>query len=539
MPTFTHNRVKNGVNGKQYSNMHPGNLFQRKRVSSNPANRKFASNVVTGRSFAAKRAIGRRVARQMPVKPIGNEGRRDAEGNIILNECCMVPTATISRPVQKYSKGKTSSSGSSSGTSSGSSSGSVVSTVTGKWMANSPIDILVNIEVAENENITGNILTASVNWAGEDTEIYTINKAGIHLLSHTFDKSGPKDISISYAPGNGLEDKVKFGFKYGATDDELSQSIKDTLNEVVDDNNQKTRKDNLYTSLRSLGELPDTYTLYKGAFKGATELTEIDNVANVKLSEFLNEAFAFTKIETFPGMDEWGDKMLDVKSLEGLCKGCQNMNDPNIGKLKTDNVTNFASMFEGAILFNHPFDQNLFKTNNATNMSNMFKRAENFNNPIGHWHVDNVENMDGMFNGASEFSDDIKNWNTEKVTTMEGMFDGAEKFDKDHITNWNFDKLNSSSLTDNEIIDYIFGSGNSIDSNSDFFNKLMQKFGRDQGGDQQSNRVEDISDVIQNNGDTTENTDNNNQIENINNIELSNNIELDNSLDSSSLLKQG
>ena len=343
MPTFTHNRVKNGVNGKQYSNMHPGNLFQRKRVSSNPANRKFASNVVTGRSFAAKRAIGRRVARQMPVKPIGDEGRRDAEGNIILNECCMVPTATISRPVQKYSKGKTSSSG----TSSGSSSGSVVSTVTGQWQANSPIDILVNIQV--DGNITGNILTASVNWAGEDTEIYTINKAGIHLLSHTFDESGLKDISISYAPGNGLEDKVKFGFKYGATDEELSDSIKATLNEVVDDNNQTTRKDNLYTSLQTLGELPDTYTLYKGAFKGAVNLKNI-NVAKVKLESDLTEAFAGTKLETIPGIDEWGDKMLSVTSLEGFCKGCQKMNDLNIGKLKTDNVTNFASMLEGDIV---------------------------------------------------------------------------------------------------------------------------------------------------------------------------------------------
>lgn len=102
MPTFTHNRVKNGVNGKQYNNMHPGNLFQRKRVSSNPANGKFASNVVTGRSFAAKRAIARRVARQMPVKPLGDEGRRDEDGNIIVTECSNLPTATISKPVQKY-----------------------------------------------------------------------------------------------------------------------------------------------------------------------------------------------------------------------------------------------------------------------------------------------------------------------------------------------------------------------------------------------------------------------------------------------------
>ena len=42
----------------------------------------------------------------MPVKPIGDEGRRDAEGNIILNECCMVPTATIQDQYRNIVKGK-------------------------------------------------------------------------------------------------------------------------------------------------------------------------------------------------------------------------------------------------------------------------------------------------------------------------------------------------------------------------------------------------------------------------------------------------
>lgn len=405
MPTFTHNRVKNGFNGKQYSNMHPGNLFQRKRVSSNPANGKFASNVATGRSFAAKRAIARRVARQMPVKPLGEEGRRDEDGNIILNECCMLPTVTISRPVQKYGKGS----------SSGSSSGSVVSTVTGTWTANSPIDILVNIEV--DGNITDNILTVSVNWGGEATETYTFN-AGIHLLSHDFQSSGDKNISISYVAGNGLEDNVKFGFKYGATDDELSDSIKNTLNEIVDISKGTTRRDNLYTSLKSLGELPETYTLFKGAFKGASNLSGI-NVAKVKLESDLTEAFAGTNLQTIPGIDEWGDKMLSVTSLEGFCKDCKVLDDPNIGKLKTENVQNFTSMFEGALSFNQQFDEDLFKTVNATLMSNMFKGASSFDQNISKWDTRNVTNMNGMFVDANEFTKEyIISWTTEKAKAM-------------------------------------------------------------------------------------------------------------------------
>ena len=46
----------------QPRNLGPGHLF-RNRVPTKPCNRKHASNVVTGRSFAAKRAIARRSAR--------------------------------------------------------------------------------------------------------------------------------------------------------------------------------------------------------------------------------------------------------------------------------------------------------------------------------------------------------------------------------------------------------------------------------------------------------------------------------------------
>jgi hypothetical protein len=87
MPALTHGRVVNGYNllprsvkrvktqtkcgekdsccissPHQYNNMHPGSIFQRRRIPTRPCNRKYASTVVTGRSFAAKRAIARRVA---------------------------------------------------------------------------------------------------------------------------------------------------------------------------------------------------------------------------------------------------------------------------------------------------------------------------------------------------------------------------------------------------------------------------------------------------------------------------------------------
>ena len=134
MPALTHGRVQNGFNllprnvkqvttvtskncdstGKkkttaccisqpnQYNKMHPGKIYQRRRIPTGPTNRKFASTTVTGRSFAAKRAIARRVAKQMPKKNDKGENIYDANGNLIVTECCNIPTATISKPVQKY-----------------------------------------------------------------------------------------------------------------------------------------------------------------------------------------------------------------------------------------------------------------------------------------------------------------------------------------------------------------------------------------------------------------------------------------------------
>jgi hypothetical protein len=93
MPALTHGRVINGFNslprdimfsnkqtakccdkkfccGKplQYNKMQVGHMYKYKRVSSAPSNGKFAKNVAVGRSFAAKRAISRRVSNTIVLK---------------------------------------------------------------------------------------------------------------------------------------------------------------------------------------------------------------------------------------------------------------------------------------------------------------------------------------------------------------------------------------------------------------------------------------------------------------------------------------
>ena len=93
MPALTHGRVVNGFNllprdirfsnkrnatccdkklccGRplQYNRMQVGNIYKYKRVNSAPSNGKFAKNISIGRSFAAKRAISRRVSNTLVLK---------------------------------------------------------------------------------------------------------------------------------------------------------------------------------------------------------------------------------------------------------------------------------------------------------------------------------------------------------------------------------------------------------------------------------------------------------------------------------------
>jgi hypothetical protein len=379
MPTFTHNRVKNGVNGKQYNNMHPGNLFQRKRVSSNPANGKFASNVVTGRSFAAKRAIARRVARQMPVKPLGEEGRRDDDGNIIVTECYNLPTVAISRPVQKYRVNNLLTPP----TISAGAAGSIITSITGTWTANSPISIPFSFT----ELIT-------VNWNNEATQTYLPDTSGFKIISYDFASSGDKKITISVAGS----DKVRFA--YG---DARTQQHKDNGTDT-----------NIYTALKSLDKpLPSNYTLGKGDFKNAENLSQAD-ITNCDILEDVSDLFAGTGFESIIGLDTFGKKLADkgVKKMNGLFKG-----SPIKNKQDGEDIDVFAE----------------WDLTTVEEMDFIFADTTNFNGDISNWNMPNMKSMNRIFNGAEKFDQDIGEWddNWRWQGDIEEMMEGS-KFAQDN-----------------------------------------------------------------------------------------------------------
>lgn len=154
--------------------------------------------------------------------------------------------------------------------------------------------------------------------------------------------------------------------------------------------------------------------------------------------------------------------------LESLFQGATAINDPDISKWDTSNVTSMRAMFWEADAFNQPindwnvskvatmesmfysadsFNQSLDRwyVSNVNNMNSMFHSAKNFNQPLNSWDTGNVTRMSSMFAFATVFNQSLNSWDTANVTTMAQMFVNATAFNGD-ITNWNTAKVTDMNM---------------------------------------------------------------------------------------------
>jgi surface protein len=163
-------------------------------------------------------------------------------------------------------------------------------------------------------------------------------------------------------------------------------------------------------------------------------------------------------------------------NLTNLFRGAYSLNDPNISKWDTSNVTSMNSMFAGAYSFNQPignwnvsnvrdmtrmfesareFNQPLTNWNvsNVRAMGYMFYQAFRFNQPLNTWNVINVQNMENMFRAATVFNQPLSNWIVGNVENMGGMFLEATQFNQP-IGNWNVSKVNNMSFMFNRATNF-------------------------------------------------------------------------------------
>lgn len=110
-----------------------------------------------------------------------------------------------------------------------------------------------------------------------------------------------------------------------------------------------------------------------------------------------------------------------------------NLNDPDISKWDTSNVTNMSAMFFGATAFNQPLND--WNVSNATTLTKMFSGASNFDQPLDKWNTSKVTSLTEMFSSAPKFNQPLNSWDVTKVQTMDGMFFRATKFNQP-LNNW-------------------------------------------------------------------------------------------------------
>ncbi|MBO9616423.1 MAG: BspA family leucine-rich repeat surface protein [Dyadobacter sp.] len=171
----------------------------------------------------------------------------------------------------------------------------------------------------------------------------------------------------------------------------------------------------------------------ESAYTGCVNLTAISATDAPILSSVTTMQRAFlgcSSLSNAPAMNNWD--VGEVTDMASMFNGAQLFNQP-IGSWDVSKVTDMNSMFAGTLAFNQPVAN--WNTKNVTDMAFMFTNSA-FNQPIGSWNVGSVTDMGHMFDGAKNFNQPIGNWDVSSVTDMTQMFIQAHAFNQP-IGNWN------------------------------------------------------------------------------------------------------
>lgn len=202
-------------------------------------------------------------------------------------------------------------------------------------------------------------------------------------------------------------------------------------------------------SLFETGLVTTMVNMFKNAEKfnqGVTTATATWKVENVQdMTSMFEGAIDFT------GTADLSWVTTDLVKANSMFKGAVKFaQDVFVSGSDTAKVTDMASMFEGATLYNSA--EIGFYTDKVTSMNSMFKNAAAFDKNIGVvtataeiWNVGNVLDMTSMFEGAVAYDNNngdatqnINSWNVAKVTSFTNMFKGAILYNKT-LSGWSVD----------------------------------------------------------------------------------------------------
>ena len=128
----------------------------------------------------------------------------------------------------------------------------------------------------------------------------------------------------------------------------------------------------------------------------------------------------------------------EVKTLKGLFKGCDCINEIKFIQFNRKNIVDMSEMFYGCSSLSK-LDMTNFITDNVTNMSDMFvncRRIKNLN--VSSFHTSKVEDMSYMFSECAFLKKiDLSKFDTSQVVDMSRMF--YECYELENLDLSNFD----------------------------------------------------------------------------------------------------
>jgi len=206
-------------------------------------------------------------------------------------------------------------------------------------------------------------------------------------------------------------------------------------------------------------------TDYGYLFAGLINLTNIDGLANLDVSNVTNLRYLFQGDKQLQQIDFGQNNFSRVQSFEGMFYDCSALTDiAGISQWDTSSATNLAYMFSGASsLTSLPISN--WRTNKVRMLNYTFANCSSlvslgvagwntqsivnlqgsFANDIGlktldvtNWDTRSVENLDYAFKGLTNLiSLPVDKWNTSKLVTMVGAFAKSPKLTDLPIDNWN------------------------------------------------------------------------------------------------------
>lgn len=199
-----------------------------------------------------------------------------------------------------------------------------------------------------------------------------------------------------------------------------------------------------------------TVTIFTGMFEGALlfnqSISPLNTTNGVIFTAFFKDAVAYNQpittnvftsavdfFEFFYGATAFNSPVTAFASLPALTNVASMFEDAvvfnqDVTAFDTATVENFTAMFKGA----EAFDKSLvgFDTSSATTMAEMFDAAITFNQDVTNFDTSGVVDMTRIFNGATAFNGDVTTWDVSAVTTFDLAFHDAVAFNQD-ISGWN------------------------------------------------------------------------------------------------------